>query len=111
MSKELEEAFKNIQPIPIIEIEYRLYYDEKGKPITMCSHDHPDGQYVVITKQQYDSANYNCRVRNGKLIFDTANQMRVQLQKSTSGMAVVKGHASLVVETEYPDIEYYDRTS
>jgi hypothetical protein len=112
MSKELAEAFNNIQAIPVVELEYRLYYDTKGKPLTMSSHSHPDGQYVVITKQHYDSANYNCRVVKGKLLFDLGTQFHVQLKKSNSGVPVVKGYANLVVENnEYTDIEYYDRNN
>lgn len=111
MSKELAEAFNNISTPEPIKIEYRLYYNSKGNPISMSSHTHPDGQYVVITKQQYDSANYNCRVVDGKLQFDTASQFRVQLAKSSTGVKVVKGYAGLVVEDSYPDIEYYDRNN
>ena len=111
MSKELAEAFNNIQLAPDVQIEYRLYHDAKGKPIAMSSHNHPDGQYVVITKQHYDSVNYNCIVINGRVVFDTANLVRVQLKKSDSGVAVVKGYASLVAEEPYPEIEYYDRNS
>jgi hypothetical protein len=112
MSKELAEAFKNIQPTPAVQIEYRLYYDTGGNPLVMSSHNHPEGgTYVVITKQQYDRSNYNCLVVDGKLIFDIPNRVRVQLKKSNTGVAVVMGHASLVAEEEYPEIEYYDRNS
>jgi len=112
MSKELAEAFNNIQDIPPVELEYRLYYDSKGKPITMSSHMHPEGQYVVITKQHYDSANYNCRVVGGKLLFDLSSQFHLQLKKSNTGVPVVNGYANLVVENdEYTDIEYYDRNN
>jgi hypothetical protein len=111
MSKELAEAFNNIQLVPDVQIEYRLYHDSKGKPISMSSHNHPEGQYVTITKQHYDSVNYNCIVINGRVVFDTANLVRVQLKKSDSGVAVVKGYASLVAEEPYPEIEYYDRVS
>lgn len=111
MSQELVEAFANIVPIPEVKIEYRLYYDTKGKPITMSSHNHPEGNYIVITKQQYDYPNYNCRVVDGKLQFDLGNQFHVQLKKSASGVPVVRGHANLVADEEYPEIEYYDRIS
>ena len=111
MSKELAEAFNNIQPIPEVQIEYRLYHDANGKPVAMSSHNHPEGDYVVITKQHYDSVNYNCIVIKGRVVFDMANLVRVQLKKSNSGVAVVQGHASLVAEESYPEIEYYDRVS
>lgn len=112
MSKELEQAFKEFTPSPPTILEFRLYYDNTGKPVSMSSHNHPDGNYIVISKSVYDSANYNYRVVNGKLeSIDTAQSFRIQLHKSNSGMPVVKGHASLPVETNetYKDIEYYDR--
>ena len=112
MSDELAQAFNEWVPPPPVEMEYRLYYDAKGVPICMSSHNHPDGEYIVITKQQYDSANYNCKVVKGKLTFDIANQFHIQLKKSEKGMPVVRGHANLVVENgEYEDIEYYDRNN
>mgnify|MGYP003329809912 CR=1 FL=1 len=64
-----------------------------------------------LTQEQYEQPNYNCRVIKGQLQFDTTNLIRVQLKKSTSGVAVVRGHANLVIEEEYSDIEYYDRIS
>jgi len=112
MSKELEQAIREFRAPDPVTIEYRLYYDANGKPTSMSSHNHPDGQYVVITKDIYDRANYNYRVINGKLeTIDTITSFRVQLCKSTSGMPVVAGHASLPIERNetYTEIEYYDR--
>lgn len=112
MSKELEQAIREFWAPPQPTIEYRLYYDTNGKPVSMSSHNHPDGQYIVIPKDVYDRANYNYRVVNGKLeSLDQSTTFRVQLHKSTSGMPVVAGHASLPIEQNetYKDIEYYDR--
>lgn len=95
-------------------LEYRLYYDENGIPYSMASNNHPDGNYIVITKEHYDSGNYKCKVVNGKLVFiiDNPTQFHIQLKKSEKGMPVVRGHANLVVENgEYKDIEYYDRNN
>jgi hypothetical protein len=103
-----DELYKKFEPITL---EYRLYYDAKGKPITMSSHNHPDGDYIVITKDQYDLPNYNCCIVGGKMVFDTENLVSVQLKKSTSGVAVVAGYPNLVAEEEYPELEYYDRVS
>lgn len=105
MSEELYQQF------PKLELEYRLYHDAKGKPVAMSSHNHPVGQYITITKDQYDLPNYNCKVVNGEMVFDTGTQFHVQLQKSNTGVAVVTGYAALVVEEDYPEIEYYDRIS
>lgn len=111
MSDELATAFNSIPNPVAIEIEYRLYYDSSGKPISMSSHNHPAGRYVVVTKDFYDRANYNCRVVSDKLQLDIGSQMRVQLKKSTSGVRVAVGHANIVVEDDYQDIEYYDRNN
>ena len=106
MSNELYRQF------PKLELEYRLYYDDQGRPTAMASHDYPDGNYIVITREQYDNPNYNVRVANGRIVVDTADHFRVQLRKSTSGVAVVRGHASVVLENDhYEEVEYYDRNS
>lgn len=105
-----DELYLKFEPV---KLEYRLYYDAKGCPVAMSSHNHPEGQYIVITREQYERPNYNCRVINGKLIFDTTNQFRIQLTKSDSGVAVVAGHANLVIEDNetYTPNEYYNRIS
>jgi hypothetical protein len=78
----------------------------------MASHDYPAGDYVVITQEQYDHPNYNVRVTNGTIVFDTADHFHVQLKRSDTGVAVVRGHASIVLENDhYEEIEYYDRNS
>lgn len=106
MSDELYRTF------PKQELEYRLYYDNKGRPVTMASHDYPEGDYVVITQEQYERPNYNVCVKNGTIVFDTADHFHVQLKRSDTGVAVVRGHASIVLENDhYEEIEYYDRNS
>ena len=97
-----------VRPVQSIDIEYRAYYNEQGSIISMSSHNHPAGEYITITKEQYDCPNYNQQVIDGKLV-DTANHFRVQLVKSNTGVPVVKGHAGLVIEPHdtYTDIEHY----
>jgi hypothetical protein len=78
----------------------------------MASHDYPEGEYIVITREQYDRPNYNVRVTNGRMVFDTSDHFHVQLKRSNTGVAVVRGHASIVLENDtYEEIEYYDRNS
>jgi hypothetical protein len=99
-------------PFPKQQIEYRLYYDAQGRPVAMASHDYPVGNYIVITREQYERPNYNVRVTNGKIVVDTSDHFHVQLKQSNSGVAVVRGHASIVLENDtYEEIEYYDRIS
>ena len=45
-----DEVASLIKPIPQIELEYRIYYDESWN-ITSCStHNHSYGNYLVVTK-------------------------------------------------------------
>jgi hypothetical protein len=108
---ELIKAFNSIKPTPDIKIEYRLYYDELGIPVTMSSHAHPAGKYVVVSKEVYDRANYNnLRVVEGKLV-EIVNQSigQVRLKKSNTGFAVVKNHANILADHDtQEEIEYYE---
>ena len=101
-----------INPIPNQDLEYRLYYNEEGN-ITSCSmQNHSEGNYIVVTRDEYDRY-FHYQVINNKLIkIDSDAGYRVQLVKSTKGFPVVKGHAGLLIEDEeYTDIEYYARTN
>jgi hypothetical protein len=101
-----------ITPVPELNLEYRLYYDEDGN-ITGCSmQNHAEGNYIVVSKEEYDLY-FHYRIVKGRLVkIDHDAKYRVQLVKSNTGFAVVKGHAGLLIEDEaYTDIEYYARTN
>lgn len=107
---ELEKAFENIQQPSLLAIEYRLYYDQYGTPVSMSSHNHPDGNYVVVTKEQYDRPNYtSLKVVNGQIkIIDPAMAGILGVEKSTTGFRVAKNHAGILADDTYTEIEYYD---
>ena len=101
-----------LKPVPTVELEYRIYYNDEGV-ITGCSmQDHPEGNYLIVTKAEYDTY-FLYTVVKGKLKkIDNDAKYRVQLVKSTKGFPVVKGQAGLLIEDEeYTDIEYYARTN
>ena len=101
-----------IKPIPKLELEYRLYYNEEGN-ITSCSmQNHAEGNYIVVSREEYDTY-FNYQIIKGRLKrIEHDSKYRVLLEKSTKGFPVVKGHAGLLIEDEgYTDIEYYARTS
>jgi hypothetical protein len=109
----LAEAFASIVPQPEYKIEYRLYYDNAGKPTCMSSNNHPEGQYVIIDKATYDRAIYNnLKVVNGTLItIDTSSQHRVQLQKVESGpFRTAKNNAGILLtkDEQVEQTDYYD---
>lgn len=108
---EFLKALQLIKPLPILELEYRIHYDDQGN-ITMCTmQQHPNStQYIVVTKEEYHNY-YQYRVENKKLkLIDTGSNYSVQLKKSNSGYKVVKNHAGILIEPDeaYADTEYYD---
>lgn len=110
MSNDWDNFDSLIKPIPNQDLEYRIYYNAEGN-ITSCSmQDHALGDYIVVSKDVYDHY-FQYQVINGKLKkIDSDAKYRVKLQKSNKGVAVVAGHAGLVIEDEdYKDIEYYAR--
>ena len=103
---EFESLLDNHEPEPI---EYRLHYNDAGD-IQMCTmQKHPENtQYLVVAKEEYEQYQ-DYRVVEGKLkkiIRD--NGYHVQLQKSDKGYKTVKGHAGIILEEDYPEVEYYE---
>jgi hypothetical protein len=90
-------------------IEYRLHFTASGDIHLGTMQNHPTNtEYLVVSKDEYDNY-FNYRVVNGKLkriVHDSG--YHVQLQKSMSGYATVKGHANLLLEDDYHDKEYYE---
>jgi hypothetical protein len=107
-----EEVEALTKPPPAIEIEYRLYYNSLGE-ITMCSMttDVLSAEpYLVVNKEEYEQY-FNYYVVKNKLVKinkDTRYQLQIKL--SNTGIAVVKGHAGLILEPNdvYNNIEYYE---
>jgi hypothetical protein len=52
------------------ELEYLLYYDIDGKPVTYACEAQKDLQYnsIAITKEQYEESRFDIVVKNGKIL-------------------------------------------
>lgn len=107
-----EEFYRALKPAVAVELEYRVYYNEDGEIYRCSMQQHEPGDYIVVSKEQYDLP-HHYRVVKGQMVkIDTDARYRVQLCKSTDGFAVVAGHAGLLIEDEdYPNREYYARTN
>lgn len=97
-------------------LAYRLYYNpETGAPLFMSGDDGPEGNYISITREQYNVGILGGMiVKGGELVKQEYNTLNLQLKKSNSGYPVVKNHPALILESyeEYTeDIEFYDRNS
>lgn len=107
-----EEFIKALQSLQVAKdepVEYRLYYDEAGGIISCSMQNHPNGNYIVVTKDEYNRY-FDYYVDNGKLTkVDRSIKYNTLLKKSDKGFKTVKGNASLIVEgTEtYTDTENY----
>ena len=107
-----EEFYRLLKPIVAVELEYRVYYNEDGAIYRCSMQQHEPGDYLVVSKEEYDNFNRYRVIKNKLVKIDTDARYRVQLHKSKSGYPVVAGHAGLLIEDEdYTDIEYYARTS
>ena len=102
---------------PVIVKEYRLYYNDDGTAIGLWETDHPEGHNYIILEDPdifHRTSTNLLRVVNKELkVLDPTPIYRVKLAKADSGQCVVKGHAALVLmlQEEYPEIEYYDQTN
>jgi hypothetical protein len=87
------------EPTVTEQIEYRLYYDERGDIVSCSMQSHPaEGSYVVVEKPIYDTY-FLYRIKNGQPVkIDFDNTYRVLLERSSTGFCVVRNHAGLVLE-------------
>lgn len=51
-------AFSALQPMPLIEFEYRVYYDPITRECTIKTIDKPEGKFVVVTREQYEAVEF-----------------------------------------------------
>jgi len=88
----------------MLQIEYRLYYNTDGKP-TMYTTEKPDGNYVVITREQYAICDWQVIVVDGE-IKSTKNIKKIyKLQKSTTGIKTSKYDINILLE-DNDDVEH-----
>lgn len=53
---------------PAPEIEFRLYYDDDGNPLTYTS-ENISGNYIVVDSQTYAQGRYDCKIIDGEIVF------------------------------------------
>lgn len=99
---ELIKAVESFEMPPAVDIEYRLYYNDAGRVLTMSSSDYPSGDnYILISRDVYDRADYSLRVVNGEIV-DTIDPNKHYCDiVPGERFRVVKGHASIIVDETY----------
>jgi hypothetical protein len=66
--QDIEDLFNSIENIMPIQIEYRAYYNKNGSIITYTT-ESIEGQYIVITAEQYTEARPDARVINDQFVY------------------------------------------
>jgi hypothetical protein len=65
------QALDSIDQTPkIVNVEYRLYYNDLGEPL-FYSTDEETGNYIIIDKETYTVGCYDVRIVDGKIIKPT----------------------------------------
>jgi hypothetical protein len=112
-----EEFIKAMESIELVIVkeEYRAYYDNDNKIMSLMANQFPDDNdnWLTITRSQYQTL--ECQwlwLEKGQIVErkPTYNHY-FSLTASTKGVKIVKNHAGIVIESgeEYTDIGYYDK--
>tara|TARA_R110000803_G_scaffold9968_3_gene30982 strand:+ start:483 stop:836 length:354 start_codon:yes stop_codon:yes gene_type:complete len=59
-----------------VDYEYRLYYNkETGEPLFYSMEGHPEGSFIVVTKEQYAEGRHDLNIRKGVIerLIDSVN--------------------------------------
>ena len=51
-------AFASLQPMPVVNFEYRVYYEPITRECTIKTIDKPLGAFVIVTREQYDQIEF-----------------------------------------------------
>ena len=60
-------AIKIISRSKVRKLEFRLYYDTEGNPVTYASEDLP-GDYLVVDQHIYAQGRYDIRIIDGEIV-------------------------------------------
>lgn len=92
--------------LKIPDIEFRLYYDEQGKVITYTS-ENLSGNYLVITKEQYNEARNDVLVKDGKIIYTHKTTHIMKYTKNLArGIQTSKYDINVITENDSIFYEY-----
>jgi hypothetical protein len=91
-------------------VEYRLYYDKHGYPITyLCVFDsiEPtdiDGKYIVVDQFEYLCRNHSVKVINGKIVSLEEATVQLRFKPNRLGTKCAKQDISIIVDDDYKHI-------
>ena len=103
------EVIKNRQPVQRQEFldEYRLYYNEDGTP-REYSRQEQEGDYIVVTKQEFYEGRFDVRIENGKLINPNRITQYRKLVPSKEGVETIAEDVTIIGQGQKWKLRYYD---
>jgi len=107
LAQALQAAMANIQPPK--PTEYRAYYDSEGKIITYTTQD-IEGQYIVVTLEDYQQARHDAVVIDNKLVYTHRKAHVIKLVKTKNVEAdfrASKYDISVVASASDTEVQYY----
>lgn len=103
--KQILQLLAKPQP-KISEVEFRLYYDDNGKVITYTSEKLP-GNYLIITKEQYNEARNDVVVKDGKIMYTHKTTHIMKYTKNLSrGIQTSKYDINVITKNDSVFYEY-----
>jgi hypothetical protein len=103
------EVIKDRQPVNPQEFldEYRLYYNEDGTP-REYSRQEQEGDYIVVTKQEFYEGRFDVRIENGKLINPNRITQYRKLVPSDEGTETLVDDITIIGQGQHWKVKYYD---
>jgi hypothetical protein len=85
-------------------LEYRVYYDSDGKVITYTTDVNLQGDFIVITREQYLEARHDAVIKDGQLVQTHIRRHVMKLVRgATPGRLASKYDASVLADDEEED--------
>lgn len=106
MSEEIENISFEYTPPPAV--EFRLYYDDKGK-VLFYTCEKPEGQYILVDTTTFAEARQDVRVVNGEVMRVSNNITIPKLKLGNSGTRTLIEDISIVSD-ETKDTQLWELT-
>lgn len=93
-----------------MELEYRLYYDSVGRPVSYALATESaelSGEFIVITREQFARAAMNVVVRNGKVYDARALRTLAKFVPSDRGTRTSSYDISIIADDSTDDVVYW----
>ena len=84
-----------------IDIEYRLYYNkETCEPLFYTMEDKSQGDYIVVSKEQYTEGRHDVRIRNGMIEKLVDAEIWTKLVPDQDGETYTRADNVMIVDKE-----------